>query len=91
MLTVKCIHPSAYAASRINSSNGARNGTGAPCSTGSARIASRRLGNSDGNTLFSAEPSVCTSRDGVRGGTSDCTILKAKMGVDVDADSEEGT
>lgn len=60
----------------MSSSRGARNGTGAPCSIGSAKIASLLLGNRLGSSVFSAEPSVCTSRFGVCGGMSVCTILK---------------
>jgi hypothetical protein len=74
--TLKCNHPSAYAASRINSSSGARNGTGAPCNIGSASIASLLLGNKLGNNVFNAEPKVCTSRFWVVGGMRVCTILK---------------
>jgi hypothetical protein len=60
----------------MSSSNGALKGTGAPCSIGSANIASRRLGNSDGNIAFNADPNVCVSRLAVTGGTRVCTILK---------------
>jgi len=57
--TIKHNHPSGYAASRINSSSGAENGTGAPCSTTFASTGSRLLGNSVGSTVLSANPSVC--------------------------------
>ncbi len=60
----------------MSSSNGALNGTGAPCNIGSANIASRRLGNRDGNIAFNADPNVCVSRPAVTGGTRVCTILK---------------
>jgi hypothetical protein len=86
--TLKCIHPSAYAASLMTSSNGALNGTGAPCNTGSARITSLLLGNKDGRILFNAEPIVCTSRFGVNGGIRVCTILKEPRVED--ADGEDG-
>lgn len=76
MLTLKCIQPSAYAASLMSSSSGALNGTGAPCNIGSASIASLLLGKSEGRAEFKAEPSVCTSLLEVRGGMSVCTILK---------------
>jgi hypothetical protein len=53
------------------SSSGALNGTDAPCNIGSARMASLLLGNSEGSIVFSADPSVCTSRFVVIGGTND--------------------
>ncbi len=71
ILTVKCTHPSAYAASLITSSSGALKGIGAPCSIGSASITSLRLGNKLGNILFKADPKVCISRCEVIGGMSD--------------------
>jgi len=80
--TLRCNHPSAYAASLINSSSGALKGTLAPCSTGSATIASLLLGNRLGNILLRAMPSVWTSRLGVRGGISAWTILIDARGVD---------
>ncbi len=87
--TLRCTHPSAYAASRITSSSGARNGIGAPCSIGSASIASRLLGKRDGRMLLSADPTVWTSRFVVMGGTKVCTILK-EPSVE-DSVGEEGT
>jgi hypothetical protein len=56
--TLRCIHPSAYAASLMSSSRGALNGTGAPCKIGTARTASLLLVKSDGIIAFSAIPSV---------------------------------
>ena len=45
ILKLKYTHPSGYAASRITSSSGALNGTGAPCNIGSAYNGSLWLGN----------------------------------------------
>ncbi len=87
--TLRCIHPSAYAASLITSSSGARNGMGAPCNIGSASMASRRLGKRDGRMLLSADPTVCTSRCAVIGGTKVCTIFK-EPSVE-DSVGEDGT
>jgi hypothetical protein len=74
--TLKCNQPSAYAASRINPSSGALNGTGAPCNIGSASMASLRLGNNEGRIAFRASPRVIVSRPTVVGGTRVCMILK---------------
>lgn len=57
--TIRQSHPSGYAASRINSSSGAENGTGDPCNTTLASTGSRLLGNSEGRRARKAGPSVC--------------------------------
>ncbi|KKA29624.1 hypothetical protein TD95_000703 [Thielaviopsis punctulata] len=68
------LHPSGYAASRINSVTGAPNGTAAPCIIASPWIGSRVLGNSSGIMPLSAMPSVCGDRRSAEtGGTSICT------------------
>ena len=72
ILKLKCTHPSGYAASRIASSSGALNGTGAPCNIGSAYNGSLWLGNSPGTILFSAEPNVCAFLFNVVGVMRDC-------------------
>lgn len=87
--TVRCIHPSAYAASFMISSNGALNGTGAPCNIGVASIASLLLVNKEGIIVFSAEPRVWTSRFIVMGGTKDWMILNDPSSVG--AFGDEGT
>lgn len=86
--TLRCIHPSAYAASLMISSNGAPKGIGAPCNIGSASIGSLLLGNREGIILFSADPSVCTSRFGVIGGIKDWMILNEPSSAE--AVGEEG-
>lgn len=65
--TIKQSQPSGYAASRINSSSGAENGTVVPCRTMLARTGSRVLGNSDGRRSRRARPSVCGVVPGVEG------------------------
>jgi len=86
-------HPSGYAASRMSSSSGARNGTGAPCSTTCASSGSRLLGKSEGSRLRSAGPSVLGIPSppapagpvrpllpGSLAGTRACSTLKEKAG-----------
>lgn len=51
--------PSGYAASRMSSSRGAWNGTGAPCKMAAASTGSLLLGNNLGIRLRSATPTVC--------------------------------
>lgn len=72
----------------MSSSNGALKGTGAPCNTGSASMASLLLGNRDGSIAFRAAPKVMVSRSAVLGGTRVCTILKEPRVAD--SEGEEG-